>query len=224
MQIIATNNIMSKTISNYTESSVYNNRNRQSIDNMKQNIDNIMRRTKNLGIMTGGNNKSVSNNKFISNNKSVSNNNLTPKVITVILEPHLLYNGNESTGSYTTGIDKIDKIIEQRIGQDYTDVKNVFQYTLKYTNKPNSSEIECIDYKFNNGLIYLKLKKKNNTNFTKDDYDKMQEDLENGADGWMEGDITIYEGDDLKETGLNFEDDQYSVELGLGITDITPHL
>ncbi|AGD92037.1 hypothetical protein LBA_00115 [Megavirus lba] len=52
----------------------------------------------------------------------------------------------------------------------------------------------------------------------------MQEDLDNGADGWMEGDITIYEGDDLKETGLNFEDDQYSVELGLGITDILPHL
>ncbi|AGD92034.1 hypothetical protein LBA_00112 [Megavirus lba] len=121
MQIIATNNIMSKTISRRTESSVYNNRNRQSIDNMKNNIDNIMKRTKNLQIMMGGNNKSVSQ------NKSVSNNNLTPKVITVILEPHLLYNGNESTGSYTTGIDKIDKIIEQRIGQDYTAQKNLFK-------------------------------------------------------------------------------------------------
>ncbi|ANB50267.1 hypothetical protein [Powai lake megavirus] len=223
MQIIATNNIMSKKISRRTESSVYNNRKRQNIDNMKNNIDNIMKRTKNLQIMMGGNNKSVSQNKSVSN-KSISNNNLTPKVITVILEPHLLYNGNESTGSYLTGIDKIDKIIEQRISQDYTDVKNVFQYTLKYTNKPDFSEIECIDYKFKDGSIYLKLKKKNNTNFTKDDYDKMHEDLDNGADGWMEGDITIYEGDDLKETGLTFEDDQYSVELGLGITDILPHL
>nr|WBF71126.1 hypothetical protein [Megavirus caiporensis] len=222
-KIIISNNIMSKSTSYHSESSIYN-RNRQNIDNMKQSIDNIINRTKNLKIMSGGNINSITNNKSISNSKSVSQNNPNPKTITVVLEPHLLYNGNESTGSYFTGIDKIDKIIEQRISQDYTDVKNVFQYTLKYTNEPDSSEIECIDYKFKDGSIYLKLKKKNNSNFTKDDYDKMHEDLENGADGWMEGDITIYEGDDLKETGFNFEDNQYSVELGLGITDILPHL
>ncbi|AGF84943.1 hypothetical protein QJ854_gp839 [Moumouvirus goulette] len=153
-------------------------------------------------------------------------NKLQPHTITIILEPHLIYNGNESTGSYLTGIKEIDKVIIERINKDYTNVKDVVKYVLSFGTK-NPTTIETINYKFRNGNIELQLRKNNRQPFTKFDYEKINDEIENGADSWMEGDITIYEGPELKKTGHYFEEsDQYgySVELGLSLVDILPHL
>ncbi|AGC02307.1 hypothetical protein H012_gp143 [Acanthamoeba polyphaga moumouvirus] len=151
---------------------------------------------------------------------------IQPQIITIILEPYLIYNGNEFTNSYLTGIKEIDKIINERIKEDYTGVKDIFKYISSFNaNKPTT--LEPVNYKFNNGKIELQLRKNNGQPFTKSDYEKINDEIENGADSWMEGNITIYEGPELKKTGYNFEtsdEANYSVELGLSIIDILPHL
>ncbi|QGR54287.1 hypothetical protein [Moumouvirus maliensis] len=151
---------------------------------------------------------------------------IQPKIITVILEPFLIYNGNEFTSSYLTGIKEIDKVIVERIKKDYTDVKNIVKYIFSLSTN-NATTLEPVSYKFQNDRIELQLRKNNGLPFTKSDYEKINKEIEDGADGWMESDITIYEGPELKKTGYRFETNdpaEYSVELGVSVIDILPHL
>lgn len=184
-----------------------------------------------------------------------------PKEVIVVLKPFLIYDGSQNTESHLTGIQNIDDIITERISVDKTDLKNVlpFYYQSAYywydsgldekDLLEEDVEIEVFDYKFNNGLIFLSIRKSNNNGFNKADYRAIKicfDPYNFGPDGYMLQDITIYEGEELKpyldplrgehkvvipaniqalidSYGIT-DEPEYYVEIAVHVIDILPHL
>lgn len=142
-----------------------------------------------------------------------------PRDVTIVLRPHLLWNFNQRSPQYLTGVDKIDKVIIQRLKKDHTGVKNIFAHH-------ELAHLVLKKYFFNtkDGLIYLKYVKEDKEPFTSEDYAEFQREVDDGPDTWMGGNITIYEGKELEETGRKFKNNNYRVELAVTLIDVLPHL
>jgi hypothetical protein len=168
-----------------------------------------------------------------------------PKKITIVLKPFLVLNG-EFTNSYLTGINKIDNIIEQRIANDYTKIKGILpfyyeslfykygseKFGLKEDMVEKNIGIKILDYKFENGLIYLTVSKSNNNGFNKADYTAIKisfDPYDFGPDGYMIQDIVIFDWGETQQisnkhkNNLNNAEEPIA-ELVVEVVDIIPHL
>lgn len=161
-----------------------------------------------------------------------------PKEITIVFKPFLVFNGNEFTSSYLTGIKHVDDIITERISNDHTSIKGVLPFYYKSAfywfgaNEYNLSEkdlleenveIVPINYKFKNGLIYLTVIKSNNNGFNESDYKAINiafDPNDFGPDNYMLQDIVIYEGDELAPIVKQYDGDDNVAELAVDVIDI----
>lgn len=119
------------------------------------------------------------------------------------LKLFLIVDGNQWIGSIKTGNTDMDKLIEQRIKKDKTDIKRIF-----YDHK-------VLGMKYDGGpFVYLKIQETKN-GLDQNDLKKMQEDIEMGPDTWMEGNIEILTKEEANKT-KKFKNSG-GVELGVGI-------
>lgn len=124
----------------------------------------------------------------------------------VELEPFFIIDSNNFIYDISTGNSKIDLLVKSRISKDHTRVKRILSNpykTVKYEYNPKRNRI----------ILTVKRTK---GEWTMEDAKEMNEsyiDPHNaGPDGWMEGDIGILGGKELKNTKYSNKD---YIELGV---------
>lgn len=117
-----------------------------------------------------------------------------------------------------TGNANLDKLVRQRILNDYVKVRELFNY---------SNTWDVVDFAVDNNTLEISvtLMKKDKSRFTTKDIQEVVDYYENRPDTWMEGDICILRSEDVKNVSSNtpFDDDDESgcfAELDVGLISI----
>lgn len=136
--------------------------------------------------------------------------------IQITLAPRLL-EGDNLNGSLNTGQPKVDRLIKERLIKDHTRIAHIFDYVEHIKN------IKSYHFNPQTGLVQLILRTTDDT--TPQDIPELkrniEDEIENGADTWMEGDISIIDEDDLKKLKLtSIYPKDYYLEVGLDVIDI----
>lgn len=125
----------------------------------------------------------------------------------VKLEPFLI--NDDYLDGISTFTPKYDRLIKQRIADDYTHVKGIFTYYYK-----------VVDYVWKDPYIIVTLQPKSGKRFAKNELIKIRDEIVDpdnvGPDTWMEGDITILSEDEARKT-KRFKNSNHGVELGVRV-------
>lgn len=131
--------------------------------------------------------------------------------VRVELRPFFVYDGNEYDTTIYLGHAELDKLVKQRIKNDYTNIKSILDYEYKVNN-----------YKFDGNKIFLDLSKKKGA-FTEKDFENIQDTVDpynTGPDTWMEGNIVILTESETKKLPKNHPYHGKSLELAVEVADI----
>lgn len=117
--------------------------------------------------------------------------------------------------------DSIMDLVDQKINEDYTNIKSIFENMPDENNQIIKWNIENYEYK--KPFIYLTISKSNSEPiFNKIKIEKNINDImESGPDTWMEGDISIISRQEARANNINWPFIKDNVlELGIMLDKI----
>lgn len=133
--------------------------------------------------------------------------------IHIYLKPRLI-DCNNCFGVSTKN-KKFDQLILKRINEDHTSVSHIFDYVDGITG------IKSYSYDIKKNLIHLVLLTQASKNEFSNIKQALIDEIENGADTWMEGDISILTEEDAQKMNIPWPyEKDYSIELDLDIVKI----
>lgn len=160
----------------------------------KQTIKELRVIAKKLGVSLSGITKKADIIKALSSPKSSKAKSSSKNYVAcrVYLRPYL-EDGSMDGDDYgiKTGNAKVDKLVVDRLKKDYTHIKDIFSYDTKVLN-----------YEFNGEFVVVDLAPMGTPKQTEN---KINEIFDLGPDTWMEGDLRILKGNEIK--GTEFEGD-----------------
>ena len=137
-------------------------------------------------------------------------------IIIVKLKPLLIVN-NDSVYDLDIGDPIVNKLLQDRISDDYINVKEIMRTSLDV-------DLKILDYSYeiyDHGFIYVTMIKNDHKQFTLEDHSEIIDRVDSrghlAADTWMEGDIRIlldYELDTTKYAMNDF------IEMGLHVIEV----